>query len=330
MNSNCTLAQVGAVLREHQRFLVVSHFRPDGDAIGCSLAMGLCLQKLGKDVTVWNEDGLPERFDFLPGASLVTSSPEAPVAFDVVVVVDTAVRERVGARTLGAIAPGALWLNVDHHVSNDRKGDLVYVDTSAPAAGQILFELFEQCALPLGREIAEALYVAISTDTGSFQYPSTTARTYEIAAALVREGVPVGSINQSLYENCPRRRIELQRALYDVLRFDFGDRVASFALTQAVATQVGAIPDDTEGLIESIRRVEGVVVAVFFEELNADMVRISMRSKDVRMDVCKICGEFGGGGHILAAGARIAGTLSVVQERVLSAIARHLEALPAL
>jgi len=115
-----------------------------------------------------------------------------------------------------------------------------------------------------------------------------------------------------------------------VLRFDFGDRVASFALTQAVATQVGAIPDDTEGLIESIRRVEGVVVAVFFEEINADMVRISMRSKDVRMDVCKICGEFGGGGHILAAGARIAGTLSVVQERVLSAIARHLEALPAL
>jgi phosphoesterase RecJ-like protein len=191
-----------------------------------------------------------------------------------------------------------------------------------------LFELFEQCALPVGREIAEALYVAISTDTGSFQYPSTTARTYEIAAALVRQGVPVGSINQSLYENCPRRRIELQRALYDVLRFDFGDRVASFALTQAVAAQVGAIPDDTEGLIESIRRVEGVVVAVFFEELNADMVRISMRSKDVRMDVCKICGEFGGGGHILAAGARIAGTLSVVQERVLSAIARHLEALP--
>jgi len=330
MNTNCTLAEIRAVLQERQRFLVISHFRPDGDAIGCSLAMGLFLQKLGKDVTVWNEDGLPERFDFLPGSSLVTPSPEAPVAFEVVVVLDTAVRERVGARTLGAIAPGALWLNLDHHVSNDRKGDLVYVDTSAPAAGQILFELFEQSGLPLGRDIAEALYVAISTDTGSFQYPSTTARTYEIAAALVREGVSVGSVNQSLYERCPRRRLELQRALYDVLRFDFGDRVASFALTQAMAAKIGAIPDDTEGLIESIRKVEGVLVAVFFEELSADMIRISMRSKDVRMDVCKICGEFGGGGHILASGARISGTLSEVQERVLSAIARHLEALPTL
>ncbi len=328
MNTNCTLAQIGAVLQERQRFLVVSHFRPDGDAIGCSLAMGLCLQQLGKDVTVWNEDGLPERFAFLPGSTLVTQPPEVPVAFDVVVVLDTAVRERVGARTLAVIAPGALWLNLDHHVSNDRKGDLVYVDTSAPAAGQILFELFEQCSLPLGRDIADSLYAAISTDTGSFQYPSTTARTYEIAAALVREGVAVGGINQSLYENCPRRRLELQRALYDVLRFDFGDRVASFALTQAVASQLGAIPDDTEGLIEGIRRVEGVLVAVFFEELSADMVRISLRSKDVRMDVCKICAEFGGGGHILAAGARIAGTLSTVQERVFAVIARHLEALP--
>ncbi|MEI6872439.1 MAG: bifunctional oligoribonuclease/PAP phosphatase NrnA [Verrucomicrobiota bacterium] len=325
---NCTLAQFAAVLQEKQRFLVVSHFRPDGDAIGCSLAMGLCLKQMGKDVSVWNEDGLPERFAFLPASSLVVQPPAAPVAFEVVLVLDTAVRERVGPNTLAAIAPGALWLNLDHHVSNDRKGDLVFVDTSAPAAGQILFELFNECGLPLNREISDSLYVAISTDTGSFQYPSTTARTYEIAAALVRHGVEVGAINQSLYENTPRRRLELQRALYDVMRFDFEDRVASFSLTLSVAAQLGVVPDDTEGLIESLRRVEGVLVAVFFEEISADLVRISLRSKDARMDVCRICGEFGGGGHVLAAGARVSGSLAVVQERVLGAVARHLEALP--
>ena len=167
MNTNCTLAQIGAVLQERQRFLVVSHFRPDGDAIGCSLAMGLCLQQLGKDVTVWNEDGLPERFAFLPGSTLVTQPPEVPVAFDVVVVLDTAVRERVGARTLAAIAPGALWLNLDHHVSNDRKGDLVYVDTSAPAAGQILFELFEQCSFSLRRHLDGHWFFPVSEHDGS-------------------------------------------------------------------------------------------------------------------------------------------------------------------
>ncbi|NBV86840.1 MAG: hypothetical protein EBS01_11420, partial [Verrucomicrobia bacterium] len=240
---NCTLAQIADVLRERQRFLVVSHFRPDGDAIGCSLAMGLFLKQMGKDVTVWNEDGLPERFAFLAGASLVCRPPAVPVSFEAVLVLDTAVRERVGPQTLASIAPGALWLNIDHHVSNDRKGDLVYVDVSAPAAGQILFELFNECGLPIDREIANSLYAAISTDTGSFQYPSTTARTYEIAAALVRQGVDVGAINQSLYENTPRRRIELQRALYDVMRFDFGDRVASFCLPLSVASQLGVVPD---------------------------------------------------------------------------------------
>jgi len=326
LNMNCTFAQIEALLRDKKKFLVVSHFRPDGDAVGCSLAMGICLQRLGKNVTVWNEDGLPERFAFLPGAGLLTRPPEGTQqAFDVVLVLDTAVRERVGPKTLGAVASGAVWVNIDHHVSNDRKGDFVYVDTSAPAAGQILFELITQCSLPIDRDIAESLYCAISTDTGSFQYPSTTARTYEIAAALVRHGVEVGTINQRLYENTPRRRLELKRALFDVMRFDFGDRVASFALSLDVAGRLGVIPDDTEGLIDSLRCVEGVLVAAFFEEMSAELVRISLRSKDARLDVCKICGEFGGGGHVLAAGARVSGSLEAVQESVLAAIARHLE-----
>lgn len=329
MNPNSTLDAIASVLRNKQRFLVLSHFRPDGDAIGCALAMGLCLKELGKEVKVWNEDGLPQRFAFLRESDLIDTPPQAAEAFEVVIVLDTAVRNRVGARCLEKISPGALWINMDHHVSNDRLGDLLYIDSTAPAAGQILFELFHQCGLPLTAPMANALYAAISTDTGSFQYPNTTARTYEIAAELVRLGVNIGAINQALYENSPRRRLELLRALLNVLRFSGSERVASFALSAQTARDLGTIPDDTEGLIDTIRSIEGVVVAAFFEELEGGLVRLSLRSKDARVDVCAICGEFGGGGHTLASGARVAGTLSEVQERVLAAIDRHMSALPA-
>lgn len=328
MNPNSTLDAIASVLRNKQRFLVLSHFRPDGDAIGCALAMGLCLKELGKDVKVWNEDGLPQRFAFLQESALINTPPQAAEAFEVVIVLDTAVRNRVGARCLEKISSGALWINIDHHVSNDRLGDFLYIDSTAPAAGQILFELFHQCGLPLTAPMANALYAAISTDTGSFQYPNTTARTYEIAAELVRLGVNIGAINQALYENSPRRRLELLRALLNVLCFSGGERVASFALSAQTARDLGTIPDDTEGLIDTIRSIEGVVVAAFFEELEGGLVRLSLRSKDARVDVCAICREFGGGGHTLASGARVAGTLPEVQERVLAAIDRHMSALP--
>jgi len=200
------------------------------------------------------------------------------------------------------------------------------VDTSAPATGQILFELFERARFPLTPAIANALYTAISTDTGSFQYPSTTARTYAIASALVEAGVRVGAINQNLYETCPRRRLELLRELLNVLEFSSQERVASFALTAATAKNIGTIPDDTEGLIDTIRSIDGVIVAAFFEEISEGLVRISLRSKNPEIDVCAICAEFGGGGHKLAAGAKIASPLKSVQSDVLAAIDRHMRA----
>ncbi len=325
MKANSTLEEIASVIRGHSHFLVLSHIRPDGDAIGCALAMTLCLRDLGKQVSVWNEDGLPQRFEFLPDSSLITLPPDSPRQFEVVIVIDTAVRNRAGARCLANVAPGAIWINIDHHVSNDRLGDLVYIDPTAPAAGQILFELFSRCSLPLSTSIACSLYAAISTDTGSFRYPNTTARTYEIAAELVKLGVDIGDINQALYETSPRRRLELLSALLNVLRFTNADRVASFALSLETARKIGAIPDDTEGMIDTIRSIEGVVVAAFFEELDGGLVRISLRSKDPAYDVCAVCAEFGGGGHTLASGARIEGDLETVQTRVLAAIDKRMQ-----
>ena len=317
--SNSTFEEIGAILRVNQRFAVLSHVRPDGDALGSQLALALSLQQCGKDVTVWNEDGLLEKYGFLPGGEHLKVPSGQPQDFDVAIALDTATQSRLG--TAGeSVRKAKTWINIDHHPSNPGYGDLVYIDSTAPATGQILFELIRTEKLPMDPAIAENLFVAISTDTGSFQYSNTTARTFEIGAELVRCGVNVGRVSQLLYENYPRRRAELLRELLGTMRFEGHGKVASFSLSLKVAEQLDAKPEDNEGLIDHLRAIEGVIVAVFFEELADGKVRVSMRSKSDAADVCAICQKFGGGGHTLAAGARVRGTLAEVEEKVLKEI----------
>jgi phosphoesterase RecJ-like protein len=308
--------QIGRALREHQTFAVLSHVRPDGDALGSQLALGVSLRQLGKNVRIWNEEGMVDKYSFLPCANLLTRPPAQPENVDVAVALDTAIQNRLGT-TVAAIKSAKLWINIDHHPSNPGYGDIVYIDPKSPATGQILFELMTNQRLPIDSAIAENLYVAISTDTGSFQYPNTTARTFEIAAELVRAGVDVGRVSQLTYENYPRRRAELLRDLLGTMRFDAKDRVASFSLSMTTAKKLGVLPEDNEGLIDHLRAIRGVIVAVFFEELPDGKVRVSMRSKSEKVNVCAICEKFGGGGHVLAAGARVKGTLAEVEEKIL-------------
>ena len=315
--SNTTFEEIGRVLREHQQFIVLSHVRPDGDALGSQLALGLSLQKLGKSVRIWNQDGMLEKYSFLRRAELLTKPPTTAEHVDVAIALDTAIQSRLGT-TLAAVASAKIWINIDHHVSNPGYGDLVIIDQSAPATGEIIFRLIKSQGLPFDNDIAENLFAAISTDTGSFQYPKTSARTFEIAAELMRDGeLDVGKISQQLYENYPRRRLELLRELLRTMRFSECGRIAMFGLSLKNAAELGVIPEDNEGLIDHLRAVQGVIVAVFFEELSDGKVRVSMRSKDERVDVCAICLKFGGGGHTLAAGARVRGTLAEIEEKVL-------------
>ena len=311
--------QIGQALRECVRFAVLGHVRPDGDALGSQLALGLSLKQLGKDVRIWNEEGMLEKYSFLPNANLLTKPPAEPEDVDVAIALDTAIQNRLG-NSLPAVRSAKVWINIDHHPSNPGYGDLVYIDPKSPATGQILFDLIKSEKLPIDAAIAENLYVAISTDTGSFQYPNTTARTLEIAAELVRAGVDVGRVSQLTYENYPRRRVELLRDLLGTMRFDANDRVASFSLSLATAKKLGVLPEDNEGLIDHLRAIRGVIVAVFFEELADGKVRVSMRSKNEKVNVCAICEKFGGGGHVLAAGARVRGSLAEVERKILEEV----------
>lgn len=313
------LDQIGRVLRENERFAVLSHIRPDGDALGSQLALALSLQQLGKKVRVWNEDGMLEKYSFLPRADLLTKPPHAAEDVDVAIALDTAIQNRLGT-AFTAVRSAKIWINIDHHLSNPGYGDLVHVDPTAPATGQIIFDLIKSQGFPFDREIAENLYAAISTDTGSFQYPKTSARTFEVAAELVCTGINVGQLSQQLYENYPRRRVELLRELLRTMRFERDGRVASFSLALKTAAELQVLPEDNEGLIDYLRAIRGVIVAVFFEELADGKVRVSMRSKSDAIDVCAICQKFGGGGHTLAAGARVRGTLAEVERNVLEEI----------
>jgi len=318
--NNSTFEEIGRALREHQHFAILSHVRPDGDALGSQLALALSLQQLGKNVRVWNEEGMLEKYSFLPRAELLTKPPAIADDVDVAIALDTAIQNRLGT-AFAAVGSAKIWINIDHHRSNPSYGDLVIIDPSAPATGEIIFRLIKSQGLPFNHDIAENLYAAISTDTGSFQYPKTSALTFEIAAELVRAGgLDVGRLSQQLYESHPRRRLELLRELLRTMRFSECDRVASFSLSSKTAAELAALPEDNEGLIDHLRAIRGVIVAVFFEELADGKVRLSMRSKDEAIDVCAICQKFGGGGHTLAAGARIRRSLAEVEEKVLEEI----------
>lgn len=323
--TNTSLAELAELFRQHEKFAVLSHYRPDGDAIGSSLAVGLALQKLGKTVRILNEDPVPKTLKFLPGSELI-EQPNEPIDAEIIIAVDCANKERLGAKSIAAVSgEGRKWVNIDHHRSNEGYGDFHYIDSVSPATGQILYDFLSSQHLPLDRPIGDNLYVAISTDTGSFQYESVTAHTYEIGAKLMQLGVNVSQLARDTYENFPLRRVELLRGLLNVMKITHDGRVASWALRQSLAKEVGIEPEDSEGLIDTLRAIEGVIVAVYFEEMSDGKIRMSLRSKDNRVDVGKIAAQFGGGGHALAAGIRMSGPIEQAELKIFAAID---EALP--
>jgi phosphoesterase RecJ-like protein len=320
MIESVCIADLGPWFENHQTFALMSHMRPDGDAIGSQLALGLSLEAMGKTVHYWNVDGLPESLAFLPGSEKISLPPEEAPEIDVAIALDTATRVRLGDANLSAAAKAKVWLNIDHHLSNPLYGDVNYVDATSPATGQIVYEILQQLNMPLPDGTRDAIYVAVSTDTGSFQYDSTTAKTYRMAADLLDRGLQVGEINAKTYDSHPYRRIELLRALLNTLELASCGKVAHWEMLDQVRVDLALQPDDSEGLIDMIRAIRGVQVAVFFEELPGGKIRVSMRSKDRRVNVCDIATRFGGGGHALAAGIRMAGPMAEAKKLVLAAI----------
>jgi phosphoesterase RecJ-like protein len=325
MTMNASFEQIGGIFSQYDSFVILSHVRPDGDAIGSQIALGFALMAAGKKVRLINEDGVPENLAFMLGCDRVETPPDEPLDVEVAIALDTASKVRLGERALNAASKAKVWLNIDHHISNPGYGDVNRIDGTSPATGQILYQLIKALNLPLTPESRDAIYVAVSTDTGSFQYPGTTAETYDMASDLIRQGLDLGRINRLIYDSYPFRRVELMRALLNTLECNNDHRVAHWDLTMATREALNLKPEDSEGLIDIIRAIDTVLVAVFFEELPDGKIRVSMRSKDTRFNASKVCGTFGGGGHALAAGIRMAGPIEDAKVRVLAAIDAELQ-----
>jgi phosphoesterase RecJ-like protein len=317
-----SLALLQKLCNQNERFLVISHVRPDGDAYGSTLGLALSLQARGKDVQVVNADGLSPLFEFLPGSQGLTAPlAAAPEPDRVLIAVDCA-----DAKRLGAVFDQ--WqrlpdVNIDHHVSNPGYAKLNLIDAESPATAQVLYEIISALIWPLTPEVAANLYVGIMTDTGNFRYRQTTAQTFEIAARLVAAGADPTDLAEACYQSFRAERLLLISEVFKAIHFASRNRVAWFGLTPEMYARSGAIPDETEGLIEYLQAVKTVEVAFLLESLPDGLTRASMRSRG-KVDVQQICREFGGGGHRLAAGLRTKLDPAALEKKLLELIAKQL------
>jgi phosphoesterase RecJ-like protein len=309
-------------IRESRTICVAGHIRPDGDCVGSQLGLAIALQNEGKKVFCWNEDPSPQKYEFLDPARLL-QKPKRGLKFDCVIATDAASFERLGA--VGpCITQRKHFINIDHHESNTRYADLNWVSARDPSTGELLFRLLKIAKWPITKPIADCLFTAVSTDTGSFQYPSTRPGTYHVAGELVRRGADLAKICDEVYQSYPLSRARLLRHIYSHFRLTHQDRIAYFWLKKADFARTGATSSDSEGLIDHIRAIAPVVVACVFEELGPELTRISLRSKSEKVNVNEIAAQFGGGGHPAAAGARIPGRPLSIQRKVISAVKKAL------
>jgi len=305
-------------LRERRSFCVVGHVRPDGDCVGSQLGLALALKNAGKKVACWNEDCIPQKYEFLDPDKLF-QGPKPGLKFECVIATDCASFERLG-KTGDCIQQRDILINIDHHESNTRYGDLNWVSAREPSTGELIFRLLKLAKWPITKPIADCLFTAVSTDTGSFQYPTTLPGTYHVAGELVRRGANLAKICDEVYQSYPLSRARLLKHVYSHFRLTHQNQIAYFWLKKADFVRSGADSCDSEGLIDHVRAIAPVVVACVFEELEPELTRVSLRCKSQQINVNEIAAQFGGGGHMAAAGARIPGTPLSVQRRVISAI----------
>jgi bifunctional oligoribonuclease and PAP phosphatase NrnA len=291
-------------LRRHDRFLVVTHENPDGDALGSLLATTLALRQLGKDAVMYlaGHTPLPSEYAFMPLDDLVREPP-ADSAERVLVAVDCAKEDRIGDEAALSRAP--LVLDIDHHHDNTRFGDLNLIVADASSTGEVLRDVFAELGVELTPELAEPLYIALVTDTGRFQYANTTPKALRLAAELVEAGADIHAVFQQVYESVEFAKLKLlARALAraEVLE---GGRIVVSNLVRTDFDEVGASEPYSEGIIDYLRAVEGAELAVLIrEQLNSatHSYKGSLRSSIDELDVSAIARRFGGGGHRQAAG----------------------------
>lgn len=308
--------QVASALRGARRVLLACHESPDGDCLGGCLALSLSLERLGKEAVVASTDGVPAVYRFLPGWERVTDRTDGLGAFDVAVAVECADLERAG-RFAPLLAACPLLVNLDHHQDNTGYGHVVWQDPQAASVCEMVYALLRELEATVDEAVATCLMTGVLTDTGSFRYSSVRPQTFELAAELVRCGARPHRIYEQVYESRPPSAVRLLGLALSRLQLSADGLVAWTVVDEAMLQQAGARWEDTENIVETLRSIAGVRLALLFK-VEPSRVKVSLRARDgARAN--RVAARFGGGGHLGAAGFVARGELADVVRDTLEA-----------
>jgi phosphoesterase RecJ-like protein len=313
------LQAVAAAVREHDRFLVVTHENPDGDALGSLLATTVALRQLGKDVQMflYGSAPLPREYGFMQLDGLLRELPD-DIGERVLVAVDCAKADRIGADP-APVERAKLVIDIDHHHDNTRFGAVNLIVADASSTGEVLRDVFAELSVELTPEIAEPLYIALDTDTGRFQYTNTTPKSLRLAAELVEAGADVHQVFQQVYESVEFAKLKLLARALERARVLEGGRIVVSYLVRTDFAEVGAAEAYSEGIIDYLRAVEGSELSALIREPPRDdgpVHRVSLRASIDELDVSAIARTFGGGGHRQAAGFSSDASIDEITELV--------------
>jgi len=305
------LAQVLQEIQQRRRFLVTSHARPDGDAIGSTLALAHILRKMGKSAEIVLGDPVPLLYHPLPGSETIVHSSQVNGDYDAVIILECDSVQRTRLRGLENL----FLINIDHHASSRPFANINWIDPSAVATAELVFRLAQAAQVKITPEIATCLYTAVLTDTGAFCYAPTNACTFVLAKFLVEHGADPGKIAQSVYFSSPMSKMCLLGAALSRLERD--GAITWMSVTRHDMERFGALDEDCEGLVNYALGIAGVEVAIFFREVAHERIRVSIRSKGA-VNVAEIAQKFGGGGHECAGGFSTEGPVKEAASRVLA------------
>jgi phosphoesterase RecJ-like protein len=309
------LSQVVQLIEQQQRFMITSHIRPDGDGLGSGLALYWMLKDLGKDAEVVLRDRVPPAYSVLPASELVVVQDDVTQKYDAAFIIECSDVDRPGLPSLRE----QFVVNIDHHSTTIPFGDINWIDPTAAAVGEMIYNLCKALGVEVTKEIAECIYTALLTDTGSFHFSNTTERTLKIASELVRRGVEPARISQALFYSGPFSRIKLLGLVLSNIERDESGRIAWITMDRATMYEADACEEDSDGIVNHALSIGEVEAVAFFKELTPGSYRISLRSKG-KNNVAKVAELFGGGGHRNAAGCRIEGEFEEVRRRIIEGL----------
>jgi len=312
-----TLAAIRDVIAAATRVLVVSHVDPDGDAIGTTLAVADYCRSVGAEIIIVRQDDIPGKYRFLAGVDQIKHVDDIPGSFsvDTATVLECPKLERAG-RAAKFLRDGVRIVNIDHHPDNRIEAEVSWLDPGRSSVGEMVYDFFQAVGYAVKPEAAEQLYTAIMTDTGQFRFTNTSPRTMVIAGELIAAGAAPKKISDHVYYNLPVAAMRLLGTVLSGIKFYDDDRVCLLTLTKEMLANSGARMSDTEGLVDFTLFSAGVDSGALLRELDDGTTKVSLRSRN-GVNVSRIARFFGGGGHVNAAGCKIAMPLDAAREELL-------------